>query len=130
MKYQILLMLLTFVIGVGPSSSSAEENLGTAKHFAISAGVGGISETVLHYTTELSAVKRIAIGTAIGSVPGLVKELQDGGSKNNGFGRRDMAADIAGALAGSALASFVNSKIHVRIQKKRDVTKVSLLFHF
>jgi len=110
----------------GAISAFAQDNNDKAKHFAISTAFGGISESVFHYGTHMKPVPRIAAGTLVGCIPGLIKEIHDSHQANNKFSGADMAADVAGAFTGSVLANFINSRIKVQFSGN----KVALAYHF
>ena len=104
----------------------------TLSHFGISALFGAAGESFLHYKTDLKTSGRIILGTALGSVPGLLKEVIDSTKKGNHFSGTDLAADIAGAFVGALVANIVNNQIQVKIKKtKKDKTvTISLSFQF
>jgi len=112
-----------------PGSAAAIEN-DKIMHFGVSVGLGAVSETYLHYNTELQEPKRILYGGLLGTLPGLVKEFIDAGQSDNHFSGSDLVADIAGAFVGSVAANFVNNRLQVNIQKKDDTTQVSLSYKF
>jgi hypothetical protein len=59
------------------------------------------AETYVHYKTDLKAPSRVLLGTAVGSLPGLGKELTD-----SEFSGSDMAADVCGAFLGALIANL------------------------
>jgi VanZ family protein len=130
MKRISLPTIAAIIVLLVPASSSAQNNMDKAAHFGISVAFGGVCESVFHYKTDWKPATRITAGTLIGSFPGLIKEIHDSSQRNNKFSGLDMAADVVGAFAGSVLANFINSKIHVTVSKQRDEKKVSLLYRF
>jgi uncharacterized protein YfiM (DUF2279 family) len=96
-------------------------------HFGISALFGAGAETVLHYRTDFEDVERVALGTLLGSVPGLAKEIIDSQEDGNKFSGGDMAADVAGAFSGAFLSNLFNNAIQVRIESG-DEQQLSVVF--
>ena len=124
-------ILGAFILIIGlliPGRSFADDNVGL--HFGLSALFGAASESVLHYKTKLGTVERILYGTALGSIPGLAKELIDSGQDDNHFSGTDMAADVAGALVGAVLANIINDKIQVDVDPQEKKATVSLMYEF
>jgi uncharacterized protein YfiM (DUF2279 family) len=135
MKYQtkrtflwIFILLIIFSI----SNNTVFSADGTLLHFGVSSVFGAAGESFLHYKTNLKTSGRIILGTALGSIPGLVKEMIDSTEKGNSFSGADLAADIAGAFIGALVANIVNNKIKITINKtKHDkVVTLSLSFQF
>ena len=135
MKYQtkrtflwIFILLIIFSI----SNNTVFSADGTLFHFGVSSVFGAAGESFLHYKTNLKTSGRIILGTALGSIPGLVKEMIDSTEKGNSFSGADLAADIAGAFVGALVANIVNNKIKIKINKtKHDkVVTLSLSFQF
>ncbi|MFC1461160.1 hypothetical protein ACFLQR_01405 [Verrucomicrobiota bacterium] len=85
----------------------------------------------MHYKTEIGTPVRICLGTAIGSVPGLAKEIIDSTQEDNYFSGTDMAADVLGALAGTVVSSLLNDVIQVRIGSGKEARiSVSVAYNF
>ena len=91
---------------------------------------GAASETYLHYKTNLKASERIILGTTLGSLPGLVKELIDSTKRENHFSGSDLAFDVAGAFVGAMVGNFVNNIIQVKIKKENDKRAFIISFSF
>jgi len=85
-------------------------------HFGLSALFGAGAETVLHYRTDFEDVERVALGTLLGSIPGLAKEIIDSRQDGNEFSGRDLTADVAGAFSGAFISNLFNNAIQVRIE--------------
>jgi len=85
-------------------------------HFGLSALFGAGAETVLHYRTDFEDVERVALGTLLGSIPGLAKEIIDSRQDGNEFSGRDLTADVAGAFSGAFLSHLFNNAIQVRLE--------------
>jgi len=118
------------IISLGLFSSitlnAADSN--SIKHYGFSALFGFASETIVHNEyTHLDDFDKIALGTAIGSVPGLFKELTD-----DHFSTSDMAFDIAGAFTGAIFSNYLNNNtsIFVTHNKKKEATKIHLSYNF
>jgi uncharacterized protein YfiM (DUF2279 family) len=129
MKFQrnrILIWILLFIIAISTASKNASAADNRLLHFGISSVFGAASESYLHYKTKLKTSGRIILGTALGSVPGLAKEIIDSTKKGNYFSGGDMGADIAGAFVGAVLGNLVNNIIQVKIEKKKDEKKIAI----
>jgi len=135
MKYQtkrtfLWIFILLIFLSISNNTVFSADN--TLLHFGVSSVFGAAAESFLHYKTNLKTPGRIIMGTALGSIPGLVKELIDSTKKGNHFSGTDLAADIAGAFIGALVANIVNNKIQIKIKKtKYDKTvTLSLSFQF
>jgi len=103
-------------------SSPAYAGDDTAQHFGFSAAFGYIAEDFIHNKVDTDG-ERIVYGTALGLVPGILKELTD-----DRFDGSDMAANIAGAFIGSLIATRVNRNLVVNIQKQNDGYMLGLVY--
>jgi len=135
MKYltrRIFLWIFILLIFLSISNNTVFSADDTLLHFGVSSAFGAAGESFLHYKTNLKTSGRIILGTTLGSIPGLVKELIDSTEKGNHFSGTDLAADIAGAFIGALVANIVNNKIQIKIRKtKHDKTvTLSLSFQF
>jgi uncharacterized protein YfiM (DUF2279 family) len=135
MKYQarrafLWIFILLIFLSISNNTVFSADN--TLLHIGVSSVFGAAGESFLHYKTNLKTSGRIILGTALGSIPGLVKELIDSTKKGNHFSGTDLAADIAGAFIGALAANIVNNKIQIKIKKtKHDKTvALSLSFQF
>lgn len=122
LKVKILLLVLFVLI---PVSSFAQDDKNFGLHFGFSAVFGGGAESVIHHNTDMDVAKRVVYGTAIGTIPGLAKELTD--SKISGT---DLVADVSGAFVGSIVANYVNERVLMSINKQEDKTSVFLSFKY
>lgn len=97
------------------------------KHFGFSSIFGYAAETLIHDKQTLSNTQKVIYGTAIGSVPGLVKELSD--DKYDG---EDMAYNVAGAFAGSLLSNYLNNSVFLAFEhnSKKKSNKVLVSFKY
>jgi len=125
LKYLIVML---FVLVIGVSGVDAMDD--SAKHFWISSVCGAGSETYLHYRSEIGPVGRILIAGAIGSVPGLIKEIKDSTEEGNEFGMGDMAADVLGSFAGAIAGSLINDVIEVRVLARHKGAEVAVVWKF
>jgi len=74
------------------------------KHFAASVLWGAGARIVCPSCSDLEA-------TALGTIPGLVKEIQDSTKRGgSGWSNRDLIADIAGAYVGVKITGLIVSK--------------------
>lgn len=100
--------------------NAADNN--SLKHYGISVLLGGAAETVIHKQyMQWDDVDKVAAATAIGTIPGLAKELTD-----DHFSTSDLAFDVAGALTGAILSNYLNNNttIFVSKEEKEVVTRV------
>lgn len=87
------------------------------KHFTASVLWGAGAKLVCPSCNDLEA-------TALGTIPGLVKEVQDSTKRNGtGWSNRDMLANIAGAYVGTKITGLF-------ITKTKDTTTVSYSMEF
>lgn len=102
------------------------------KHFGVSFVFGAASESYLHHKTNLNAYERIILGTTLGALPGVTKELIDSTRRGNHFSGSDLAADIAGALLGTVIGNFFNNMIQVETEssKRKKAVLVSISYKF
>lgn len=120
---KILKATLISTILLGTSLLAEDSN--SAKHFGYSAVFGYVSETVIHDKFNISDVEKVGYSTIIGSIPGLIKELND--SK---FDNEDMAFDVAGAFAGSLLSNYLNNNIFVSIDEHNGEKRVKVAANY
>lgn len=121
-------LLCSILLGTIVSSSTlfAVEN-DKVKHFGFSSIFGYAGETIIHDIETFSDTQKVIYGTAIGSVPGLIKELTD--DKYDG---EDMAYNVAGAFAGSLLSNYLNNNVFVAFEhnSKKKSNKILLSFKY
>jgi len=124
----MIVILLCFVVSPAPLSAKEDK----IKHFGISMLFGAAGESCLHYATDLEGNKRVLFGTALGTLPGLFKELIDSTEEGNRFSGGDLAADILGSFCGALLSNVINNKIQVNVNlnKKRQIWIVSVSCSF
>jgi uncharacterized protein YfiM (DUF2279 family) len=116
---------LVMMLAGSPCANSFAFDDKTA-HFGLSELFGAGAETILHYRTDFEDVERVALGTLLGSVPGLAKEIIDSQEDGNEFSGRDLTADVAGAFSGALLSNLFNNAIQVRIESG-DEKQVSVV---
>ena len=101
-------------------------------HFGVSLLCGAAGESVLFYTTEWRNFYKISLGTTIGTLPGLFKEILDSTKEGGRFCTGDLAADFGGALCGAILSNVVNNLIQINIKRERQSRRfvVSVSYSF
>ena len=119
----VVILLLAFCSPL----SAANDKL---QHFGVSTLFGAAGETLLHYTTDLNDFGLLGFGTALGTLPGLIKETIDSTKENNRFDMGDLAADIAGALVGAIIANLINNAFRVDTSAERGGFVLSLSFQY
>ncbi|MDM8523510.1 hypothetical protein QUF80_09090 [Desulfococcaceae bacterium HSG8] len=128
-NFKIACLTLVLIMLSWANNVSAADD--TQKHFAISAACGAGSEAILHYNTELGTIERILWGTALGSMPGLTKELIDSTEDGNSFSGSDLTADIVGSFAGALMSNFLNNAINIRVDiRKRKHVRFAFMYDF
>ncbi len=120
----ICIFLSVLLVLISPKNAFAGDD--RIKHFGISSLFGAASESILHYKTNLNTPERIALGTTLGSLPGLAKELIDSTKAGNQFSGSDLAVDIAGAFFGAVVANFFNNLIQIKIEKTEENKSFSI----
>ncbi|NIM91638.1 MAG: hypothetical protein GTO17_11905 [Candidatus Aminicenantes bacterium] len=126
LKAWVFIWISLFLILVSISTENAFAGDDRVKHFGISSLFGAASESVLHYKTNLNTYERIVLGTTLGSLPGLAKELIDSTKAGNQFSGTDLAVDIAGAFFGAVVANFFNNLIKIKIEKTEENKSFSI----
>jgi uncharacterized protein YfiM (DUF2279 family) len=126
LKTWIFIWISLFLIFISISSENAYGGDDKLKHFGVSSIFGATSESILHYKTKLKTSERIILGTTLGSLPGLAKELIDSTKAGNQFSGSDLAVDIAGAFFGAAVANFFNNLIQIKIEKIEENKSISI----
>jgi len=132
LKVWIFIWIISFLFLISISNKNASAGDDRLKHFGVSSIFGAASESILHYKTNLNTSERIILGTALGSLPGLAKELVDSTKEGNQFSGSDLAADIAGAFLGAVIANFFNNLIQIKIDttEENKVFAISLSYKF
>ena len=125
-KAWVFTWISLFLILISISSENAYGGDDKLKHFGVSSIFGAASESILHYKTKLKTTERIILGTTLGSLPGLAKELIDSTKAGNQFSGSDLAVDIAGAFLGSVVANFFNNLIQIKIDKTEENRSFSI----
>jgi uncharacterized protein YfiM (DUF2279 family) len=129
-KKQVSKFLIVSMLFLIPTSSFAFNEYDKVWHFSVSAVFGAASETYLHYYTKIETPQRIVLGTFLGIIPGIAKELYDDSQRDNSFDWGDMAANAGGALVGALISNYVNNRIQVSIDNKGKGATVSYRFEF
>jgi hypothetical protein len=120
-KTSIAIALLSTI-----SLNAADSN--SIKHFGFSAIFGVISETVLHKNyQQFDDIEKISYATAIASLPGLAKELND-----DKFSNEDMVFNVLGALSGAVFSNYLNNNtsIFVAHNKEEKSSQIKLAYKF
>ena len=108
------------------SLNAADSN--SIKHYGLSAVFGFVSETIIHKNfVQLDDIEKISYATVIGTIPGLVKELND-----DKFSNEDLAFDVLGALSGAVFSNYLNNNttIFVSHNNEKKSTKINLAYNF
>ncbi|APW65341.1 MULTISPECIES: hypothetical protein [Arcobacteraceae] len=108
------------------SLNAADSN--SIKHFGFSAIFGLASETILHKNyQQFDDIETISYATAIGSLPGLAKELTD-----DEFSNEDMVFNVLGALSGAVFSNYLNNNTSIFIahNKEEKSSQVKLAYKF
>lgn len=100
------------------------------KHFGVSLLLGTAGESIFHYTTQWKNISLVGMGTAVGTLPGLLKEILDSTEEGNHFSGLDLAADFFGALCGAVLGNLFNNLIQVQIVKYRSSLRFAVSVNF
>ena len=125
MKKLIIFAIVVLICSaVSPTHLSAKGD--KIKHFGISILFGAAGESYLHYWTDLEGGKRVIFGTALGTLPGFIKELVDSTKEGNRFSGGDLAADILGSFCGVLLSNAVNNKIQINVNLNKKNRRWSL----
>jgi uncharacterized protein YfiM (DUF2279 family) len=99
MRYLILAATLLTSPAFADSWSTPDKKA----HFVASMGWGAGARIICQSCNDWQA-------TALGTLPGLVKEIQDSRPGGSGFSTKDLIADIAGAYVGQKLTWLVIRK--------------------
>jgi uncharacterized protein YfiM (DUF2279 family) len=128
---KLIWVILLFIL-ISISNKNAYPGDDRLAHFGISSIFGAASESILHYKTKLKTPERIILGTTLGSLPGLAKELIDSTKEGNQFSGSDLAVDIAGAFFGAVVANIFNNLIQIKIKKTAEnkALSISLSYRF
>ena len=123
-----MLLIFSLVIIIPYSSFALDNHFG--QHFTISMVLGAIGETAVHKKENINGPMKIVVGTVLGSVPGLIKELDDSNDSNNYFSGDQMLYDIAGSAVGSVIAYKLNSRTKVNVSGTDGGATISLLYSY
>jgi hypothetical protein len=123
-KVGVAVIIVLISVLLTPVSCFADDS-NFALHAGISSLFGAAAETYFHYKTDLEAPSRVLLGAAVGSLPGLGKELTD-----DEFSGTDMAADVCGAFLGALIANVVNTRLKVNVERHAGRTTVLLTYSF
>jgi hypothetical protein len=118
-KGGVVVIFLLILIG------TAEAQSDKVIHFGVSGAFGLVTDKILFSQyPNMDPVTRVLVSTAIGSVPGFIKEMTD-----STFDNGDMAADVLGALAGSVVGELTNNRISLYHQRSGQYTTTGVLYN-
>lgn len=106
-----------WLAGIGAATVAGMTSNYVAKdkkqHFGISMVFGAGAEFGLRqfHVADDARWGRIALATALGTVPGLIKELADSRQENNRFDKNDLLADLLGSFTGALLSDLVQGPV-------------------
>jgi len=123
-----MLLIFSLVILIPRSSFASDGNFG--EHFTVSMVLGAVGETAVHNRETFNAPTKILLGTVIGSVPGLIKEISDSTDSNNHFSEEQMLYDVMGSAVGSFIAYKVNSRTKVNVSGADGGATISLSYSY
>ena len=117
---KISLVLAVVLFFTPPLYPKLEAQKDKGQHFGFSLLFGAIGESFFHYSTDWKDISLIGWGAAVGTLPGLAKEILDSMEENNHFSGLDLAADFAGAFCGALLGNLFNNMIEIDIRTESD----------
>jgi hypothetical protein len=122
-----LLIILSLLIMI-PLTSFADDNFD--QHFTLSVLFGAIGETTVHNRETFNVTKKILVGTVIGSVPGLIKEIGDSTNNNNYFSETQILYDVMGSAVGSIIAYKYHSRTKVNVSGVNGGAKITFVYSY
>jgi len=128
-QFKTLIVIIGILL-LSPVSSFADNDDNVPLHMGLSTLFGALGETVLHANTDLGTTGRIVYGTIIGTVPGFAKEVIDSTHGDNYFDASTVAYDALGALIGSVIANYINNRIQVGVEKRKEGAIISIGYRF
>lgn len=109
---------LIWIILLIPAPAAAAEPLwdnDKIPHLLLSSALGGGSYAALTMWGDQGRPARLLLATSVALLPGLGKEIYDGGQPGNHFSHTDMLWNLVGALAGAGLGLGVDLLVeHLR----------------
>ena len=122
-----MLLILTLVIMI-PLTSFADDNFD--QHFTLSMLMGAIGETVVHNRETFNVPMKILAGAAIGTVPGIIKEIGDSTNDDNYFSETQVLYDAMGSVVGSIIAYKYNSRTKVNVSGVNGGAKIAFIYSY
>ena len=117
-----LVIIAGFILLMASGTVSATDNT-AIQHFGVSATLGYIGESFLQQNTQLEIPARVYYAAALGSLPGLAKELSD-----PVFDSEDMAYNVAGALFGAWLGHHFNKYVFLGFERDDEANASAIGF--
>ncbi len=116
MKLLVLIPLLSTII-FADSLRFAEDK---QKHLGVSFLLGNATALYMHYNyPKNSYTKNLLIGTALATLPGLLKEVSDSRKNNNYFSSADLSYDILGSFLGNIVGAYISKNIFINVKEQK-----------
>jgi len=128
MTRRISILLIFALILLTPHFTFADDNFD--QHFTLSMLMGVFGETVVHKRETFNMPMKILVGAAIGTVPGIIKEIGDSTDGDNYFSETQVLYDAMGSVVGSIIAYKYNSRTKVNVSGSDGGAKISLLYSY
>ena len=111
----IFILLLFFFMASPAAASEPLWDDDKPLHLVLSAALGGGIYTALTLWSDQERPARLLLSTSLSLLPGLAKEIYDGGQPGNRFSHTDMLWNLVGALAGAGIGLGVDLLVeHIR----------------
>lgn len=105
----LIFLLIACSVSVSRAESQWTTDLSSAKHFAVGAGIGAISDTALYHVSNPGGRgERMIFATSLAGFAGLYKEVKD-----PVFDYGDLTYTILGGVAGAFCSEFFNGYLVV-----------------
>jgi len=125
----VSIFLFFSLILLVPNPTFADDN-NFGQHFGWSAIMGVFGETTVHERETFNVPMKILVGTVIGTVPGVIKEIFDGTESDNHFSEEQVLYDVMGSAVGSIIAYKYNSRTKVNVSGTEGGAIISLLHRY
>lgn len=118
MKKIVIAGMIILLAFAGSASALDLSQSDKKAHMVVSALFGSISDIIVFNTAEtFGPAERIALATAMGTFPGLLKEIADNAEEGNKFDGEDMVANVIGAFAGAFVTDLTMGTFGVSASK-------------